>query len=197
MVLVPFPGFLYLYLHKKKGNGGRYEVLVPFSGFLYLYRKYIFLKNKGEIVLVPFSGFLYLYRRDEVKKRKGINVLVPFSGFLYLYEPLNYNNVSIKSSRPLLGVLISLRNIEKGKLEWVMFSSPSRGSYISIVAKEWYGCTWEFSSPSRGSYISMSRRLLNLINNKVLVPFSGFLYLYLSSQSLELYTHISAFAAQM
>ena len=79
----------------------------------------------------------------------------------------------------------------------------------------------KFSSPSRGSYISTMKMKNGKELNKVLVPFPGFLYLYyavfsdywlnckfsspsrgsyistLSSQSLELYTHISAFAAQM
>ena len=128
-----------------------------------------------------------------------------------------------------------------------MFSSPSRGSYISTSVL--MICRWHFlsSRPLPGvlislRYIRLFRRILGVVLvpfpgflylyetekavyamlNLVLVPFPGFLYLYnarmesversvfrfsspsrgsyistLSSQSLELYTHISAFAAQM
>ena len=85
-----------------------------------------------------------------------------------------------------------------------LFSSPSRGSYISTC---WRAVTelntLTFSSPSRGSYISTlcyklkqirkqgSRPLPGVLislrttyftwrkNGKVLVPFPGFLYLYI------------------
>ena len=85
-----------------------------------------------------------------IKFRK--NVLVPFPGFLYLYRFIMIIKNFTTSSRPLPGVLISLRSLK-------CFITHSN---------------FPFSSPSRGSYIST-----------------------LSSQSLELYTHISAFAAQM
>ena len=37
-----------------------YVVLVPFPGFLYLYREVNIMMKRIE-VLVPFPGFLYLY----------------------------------------------------------------------------------------------------------------------------------------
>mgnify|MGYP001137797749 CR=1 FL=1 len=136
------------------------------------------IKNKLK-VLVPFSGFLYLYKYSlYVTKQGKISVLVPFSGFLYLYDEIQIMIDNLKSSRPLLGVLISLRQqksfrtINKG-----LFSSPSRGSYISTIIQNaldqekssrpllgvlislhekvcLIGGNIKFSSPSRGSYIS-------------------------------------------
>ena len=38
-VLVPFPGFLYLYMECKRFAKEGRRVLVPFPGFLYLYRE--------------------------------------------------------------------------------------------------------------------------------------------------------------
>ena len=79
------------------------------------------------------------------------------------------------SSRPLLGVLISLLAFsDEPTKKWVLV--PFSG-FLYLYGKLFLVDVNEFlrfSSPSRGSYIST-----------------------LSSQSLELYTHISAFAAQM
>ena len=41
-------------------NGKELTVLVPFPGFLYLYSEQEFEEGKP-FVLVPFPGFLYLY----------------------------------------------------------------------------------------------------------------------------------------
>ena len=65
------------------------DVLVPFPGFLYLYKKYI-TNKEDTYVLVPFPGFLYLYFDIETTSIWEINVLVPFPGFLYLYYHLLY-----------------------------------------------------------------------------------------------------------
>ena len=82
-----------------------------------------------------------------------ICVLVPFPGFLYLYC-IAISRKDLLRSRPLPGVLISLLvtfHHVKGAL---LFSSPSRGSYISTTMLFTMEQIQEFSSPSRGSYIS-------------------------------------------
>ena len=94
---------------------------------------------------------------------------------------MNFNSsVNIwKSSRPLPGVLISLPQYKQIVADDLLFSSPSRGSYISTneVGEQANG-TYAFSSPSRGSYISTSVLTICRWLLVVLVPFPGFLYLY-------------------
>ena len=81
----PLPGVLISLREKSKHRISVWKVLVPFPGFLYLYYDVIDADGFATIVLVPFSGFLYLY----------LHICT-----LYLHP---------QSSRPLLGVLISLQ----------------------------------------------------------------------------------------
>ena len=157
MVLVPFPGFLYLYICEEfcertgfefsSPSRGSYistiviaiiilivTVLVPFPGFLYLYAEKLRDAIAWERVLVPFPGFLYLYVAVE-RSIALFEVLVPFPGFLYLYRDTAHEREATKSSRPLPGVLISLRQIHRYSEQEFEFSSPSRGSYISTHMK--------------------------------------------------------------
>ena len=178
-VLVPFPGFLYLYTSlslpmtqrslcsrplpgvlislRKDSNQRkkRHWVLVPFPGFLYLYTVLLQIRNNLK-VLVPFPGFLYLYRRAEVVAEKTGYVLVPFPGFLYLYRKWGFRYIRL-----------------------FRFSSPSRGSYISTPTP-----TPQLRKkvlvlvPFPGFlYLYVERSVFN-IALLVLVPFPGFLYLY-------------------
>ena len=219
MVLVPFPGFLYLYICEEfcertgfefsSPSRGSYistiviaiiilivTVLVPFPGFLYLYKNEQCNAN-WTAVLVPFPGFLYLYLTKSnvlkrvspfsspsrgsyistmikfLKKEKGV-VLVPFPGFLYLYKIMLNRNKSYEVLVPFPGFLY-LYEISKDEKFIVNVLVPFPGFLYLYKRRLMFTQTaTSFSSPSRGSYIST-----------------------LSSQSLELYTHISAFAAQM
>ena len=107
-------------------------------------------------------------------------------------------------SRPLHGVLISLfQKIRIISLQQIMFSSPPRGSYISMMyyniverqqasSRPLHGVLLSqsclqilpqvllqaFSSPPRGSLISMKIMLFNKPSDMtVLVPSTGFSYL--------------------
>ena len=132
-------------------------VLVPFPGFLYLYGS-VTLDEASINVLVPFPGFLYLYCSPNMGTLASIRVLVPFPGFLYLYIAKNLIKKFKISSRPLPGVLISLRKVAIMLEIRTKFSSPSRGSYISTIRKQEVRKLLVFSSPSRGSYISTIRQ---------------------------------------
>ena len=85
------------------------------------------------MVLVPSTGFLYFNLIYVIPNRKSY-VLVPSTGFLYFNM--------LWSTEGCAG--------KKG------FSSPPRGSYISISTWLLYlrSCI-KFSSPPRGSYISI------------------------------------------
>ncbi len=107
-ILVPFPGFLYLYISfddlqmafsefSSLSRGSYISTLVlssrlPTAKFSspsrgpYISTIKRSYRTRWIKVLVPFPGFLYLYQYVLAKKSKGgIEVLVPFPGFLYLY----------------------------------------------------------------------------------------------------------------
>ena len=156
-VLVPFPGFLYLYalqtfLKSTAKKGSR-----PLPGVLISLR-YAFVDYKTkEPGSRPLPGVLISLHSAFCSSPKFNFVLVPFPGFLYLYWIIAMNLI-----------------IEK-------FSSPSRGSYISTNAVIINGVSYTlFSSPSRGSYISTLKIAYRKSPSPVLVPFPGFLYLYAS-----------------
>ena len=85
MVLVPFPGFLYLYICEEFCERTGFEFSSPSRGS-YISTIVIAIIILIVTVLVPFPGFLYLYAeklRDAIAWER---VLVPFPGFLYLYN---------------------------------------------------------------------------------------------------------------
>ena len=91
-VLVPFPGFLYLYEYDDSHVGALYSSR-PLPGVLISLQQ-----QKNWIVLSKM-------------------VLVPFPGFLYLYVVDGNQTVNYKRSRPLPGVLISLQSLIVTKKE--------------------------------------------------------------------------------
>ena len=106
-ILVPVPGFLYLYISFDDLQMAFSEFSSPSRGS-YISTIVIAIIILIVTVLVPFPGFLYLYAeklRDAIAWER---VLVPFPGFLYLYDISDYLDEY-----------------------WGWFSSPSRGSYIS------------------------------------------------------------------
>ena len=111
-VLVPFPGFLYLYalqtfLKSTAKKGSR-----PLPGVLISLR-YAFVDYKTkEPGSRPLPGVLISLHSAFCSSPKFNFVLVPFPGFLYLY---------VKMLADLLRLAV--------------FSSPSRGSYISTTKK--------------------------------------------------------------
>ena len=79
------------------------------------------------------------------------------------------------SSRPLPGVLISLlATTTICDVPTQEFSSPSRGSYISTMFRKLVKKRMiEFSSPSRGSYISTKMNNVTLIGRLFSSPSRG------------------------
>ena len=155
MVLVPFPGFLYLYnshcYYYSNCHRSR-----PLPGVLISLRYIRLFRRILGVVLVPFPGFLYLYKNEQCNAN-WTAVLVPFPGFLYLYR--------------------RRKCFEKIK----QFSSPSRGSYISTIDRYVVVREGSSSRPLPGVLISLRRQKIFIDKNHiVLVPFPGFLYLYVS-----------------
>ena len=111
-VLVPFPGFLYLYEYDDSHVGALYSSR-PLPGVLISLQQQKNWIVLSKMVLVPFPGFLYLYTFDEILQSLDLDVLVPFPGFLYLY---------------------CKAECLQAALDW--FSSPSRGSYISTLSSQ-------------------------------------------------------------
>ena len=139
-----------------------------------------------KFVLVPSTGFSYLNRSIKLTtKPEEYTRSRPLIGVLlsqYSWEICR--NLQIKFSSPYRGSLISM-------IVWIlmisasMFSSPYRGSLISIM--KWnivHECDNEFSSPYRGSLISIEQSFDTLrFHIPVLVPLSGFSYLNRTSCS--------------
>ena len=156
-VLVPFPGFLYLY-HSPAVNRHEEKCSRPLPGVLISLQRTERAEASRISVLVPFPGFLYLYAVIAASGDSRLMVLVPFPGFLYLYMLVELLRIAVST-----------------------FSSPSRGSYISTFTLLSFASYTKFSSPSRGSYISTRMGTVRYaMPAYVLVPFPGFLYLYLS-----------------
>ena len=121
-------------------------VLVPSTGFLYFNHYIMDEENDCKFVLVPSTGFLYFNKQKNDKRNICDYVLVPSTGFLYF-------NVSFKKRQ--INTLVK-------------FSSPPRGSYISILSltplqtqgfhPPFAGQTrkWEKSQYQTGSYRSQS-----------------------------------------
>ena len=107
MVLVPFPGFLYLY-HSPAVNRHEEKCSRPLPGVLISLQRTERAEASRISVLVPFPGFLYLYAVIAASGDSRLMVLVPFPGFLYLYMLVELLRIAVST-----------------------FSSPSRGSYIS------------------------------------------------------------------
>ena len=95
-------------------------VLVPSTGFLYFNHYIMDEENDCKFVLVPSTGFLYFNKQKNDKRNICDYVLVPSTGFLYF-------NVSFKKRQ--INTLVK-------------FSSPPRGSYISILSP--------YTSPNTG-----------------------------------------------
>ena len=155
-VLVPFPGFLYLY-HSPAVNRHEEKCSRPLPGVLISLQRTERAEASRISVLVPFPGFLYLYAVIAASGDSRLMVLVPFPGFLYLYMLVELLRIAVST-----------------------FSSPSRGSYISTFTLLSFASYTKFSSPSRGSYISTRMGTVRYaMPAYVLVPFPGFLYLYI------------------
>ena len=139
-------------------------------------------------VLVPFSGFLYLYMYiDYVMFEEAKTFSSPSRGsYISTDGVVHWTKFDEKFSSPSRGSYISTLDTLQMYSEET-FSSPSRGSYISTDLKlTKIAETKMFSSPSRGSYISTTKVTgLNIIEEIVLVPFSGFLYLYNNSLTIS------------
>ena len=108
-VLVPFPGFLYLYRRRKC-----FEKIKQFSSpsrgsYISTIDRYVVVREGSSSR--PLPGVLISLRRQKIFIDKNHIVLVPFPGFLYLYRWLS--------------------NTRLGEYK---FSSPSRGSYISTAS---------------------------------------------------------------
>ena len=181
LVLVPFPGFLYLYLSvpttkqelefSSPSRGSYISTLLTLNKTIHGFSSrplpgvLISLHNKDSCYQALADRFSSPSRGSYIstfKKRSIAHnafVLVPFPGFLYLYQVISYLQRTLKTfSSPSRGSYISTIHImNREKLE-SMFSSPSRGSYISTKAMKLIIENNRFSSPSRGSYISTSRR---------------------------------------
>ena len=91
-------------------------------------------------------------------------------------------------SSPSRGSYISTLSACDDSSDFFSFSSPSRGSYILYETKVNYDGLAVFSSPSRGSYISTVNGVAYTLNatEAILVPFPGFLYLYISFDDLQM-----------
>ena len=131
IVLVPFPGFLYLYFLKFYWHSETGIVLVPFPGFLYLYRStyvprhLVFSSRPLPGVLISLQTWILQYMRD-------MRFSSPSRGS-YISTTVTKHYIMMFSSRPLPGVLISLQDMILLEMSFSSFSSPSRGSYISTT----------------------------------------------------------------
>ena len=130
------------------GTGSR-----PLPGVLISLRYIRLFRRILGVVLVPFPGFLYLYKNEQCNAN-WTAVLVPFPGFLYLYLTKTLGMRQTNCSRPLPGVLISLRMVQNlmKKMKFVLVPFPGfLYLYVEYPNIQGYEV---FSSPSRGSYIS-------------------------------------------
>ena len=196
MVLVPFPGFLYLYMlvellriavstfsSPSRGSYISTFTLLSFASYTKFSspsRGSYISTRMGTVryampayVLVPFPGFLYLYLSVPTTKQE-LEFSSPSRGS-YISTLLTLNKtIHGFSSRPLPGVLISLLSRKDLLHITHLFSSPSRGSYIStihIMNREKLESM--FSSPSRGSYISTNAMKVIIENNRFSSPSRG------------------------
>ena len=178
-VLVPFPGFLYLY-HSPAVNRHEEKCSRPLPGVLISLQRTERAEASRISVLVPFPGFLYLYAVIAASGDSRLMVLVPFPGFLYLYMLVELLRIAVSTfSSPSRGSYISTL-LTLNKTIHGFSSRPLPGVLISLHNKDscYQALADRFSSPSRGSYISTFKKRSIAHNAFVLVPFPGFLYLY-------------------
>ena len=110
--------------------------------------------NATEAILVPFPGFLYLYN-SHCYYYSNCHRSRPLPGVLISLRKIHNNSIKDSSSRPLPGVLISLRYIRLFRRILGVVLVPFPGFlYLYSIALKLYHSPQVFSSPSRGSYIS-------------------------------------------
>ncbi len=159
MVLVPFPGFLYLY-HSPAVNRHEEKCSRPLPGVLISLQRTERAEASRISVLVPFPGFLYLYAVIAASGDSRLMVLVPFPGFLYLYMLVELLRIAVSTfSSPSRGSYISTRmgTVRYAMPAYVLVPFPGF-LYLYIIMLKFRKSDIRFSSPSRGSYISTKGR---------------------------------------
>ena len=136
------------------------NVLVPFSGFLYLYKLSLVDVNEFYQFSSPSRGSYISTFAKIGSSGDSAKFSSPSRGsYISTMECVHWDVTGI-SSRPLLGVLISLLIVNKKYIKNIFrFSSPSRGSYISTIYTFADSQQSKSSRPLLGVLISLQWRL--------------------------------------
>ena len=120
------------------------------------------MKHSQNLILVPSTGGSYLNNDLIKKERKNMHSRPLYGGLLSQYIKRN-GDIQKHDSRPLYGGLLSQWKYDFESIRKLQFSSPLRGSLISIEEYKSMTQLIAFSSPLRGSLISINTNAINKI----------------------------------